>query len=202
MAVRRSAGAAREPRPVNRGDIVAAAATVFRRHGYRGASLNDIADVVGIQKASLYHHIASKEELLLGVLENVLHAGLETIVPIAESDLAPCDKLEQAVYQHILVTAREMDSHAVFLHDVDSISNETSRRTYMRTRRQYEDAFRSIVGGCLAANGRSDDERLVVLAILGMCNYMSRWYRPDGPASPEEIAAQFSRMAKGMVGCG
>jgi AcrR family transcriptional regulator len=187
---------------VNRDDIVVAAARVFRRHGYRGASLNDIAEVVGIQKASLYHHIDSKEELLLLVLEKVLHAGLEKIGPIAESDLAPCDKLERAVYQHIIVTAREMDSHAVFLQDVDSISSELSRRAYVRTRRRYEAAFRDIVGACLAANGRSDDERLVVLAILGMCNYLSRWYRPDGPASPEEVAGQFSRLAKRMVGCG
>ncbi|TMJ43828.1 MAG: helix-turn-helix transcriptional regulator, partial [Alphaproteobacteria bacterium] len=50
-------------------DIVSAAAKVFRTKGYHAATVRDIAEEVGILKGSLYHHFASKEELLYLVVK-------------------------------------------------------------------------------------------------------------------------------------
>lgn len=190
-----------EPRAVQRQDIVAAAATAFRRFGYRGATLNDIADLVGIRKASLYHHIRSKEELLLNILDNGIATSSRELRTLVDSDLSPCEKVKRAVHMHVLLTSEQMIGHAVFINDFDVVSDKRRLNQYLTRRKRYEEDFRQIVTECLNQSGRDDDPRLMVLAILGMCNYIPRWYRADGPASAEEIADQFAQLAKRMVGC-
>ena len=57
---------------MTREDILEAAAQVFRQKGFHGASMKDIADAVNLQKASLYHHVSSKQEILLSILDRAL----------------------------------------------------------------------------------------------------------------------------------
>lgn len=191
-----------EARAVHRDDIVAAAATAFRRFGYRGATLNDIADLVGIRKASLYHHIRSKEELLLNILDNGIATSSQELRTLVESDLTPCEKLERAVHMHVLLTTEQMIGHAVFINDFDVVSDKKHLDAYLDRRKQYEAHFRQIVSDCLQLSGNHNDPHLVTLAILGMCNYTPRWYQPDGRASAEKIATEFAQLATRMVGCG
>lgn len=195
-------GKRRVPRTaVVRDDIVAAAATVFRKYGYRGATLNDIAQLVGIQKASLYHHISSKEELLVSILDAGLNPTIEALEPlVSDLDLTPAEKLRTAIRNHVLLTAASMDSQAVFIQDFDAITSKARRNGYLKRRKHYEHLLRTLVTQCLEQNGRPDDPKLVTLALLGMCNYMSRWYREDGSMGAEQIADQFSDLALEMVG--
>ena len=58
---------------MTRDDILDAAAQVFRKKGFHGASMADIADSVNLQKASLYHHVSSKQDILLELLERALY---------------------------------------------------------------------------------------------------------------------------------
>ncbi|MBI1855315.1 MAG: helix-turn-helix transcriptional regulator, partial [Chloroflexi bacterium] len=72
-------------------DILDAAAQVFRQKGYHGASMSDIAAAVNLQKASLYHHVSSKQEILLALLDHALEMLTERIAPIANQSI-PADK--------------------------------------------------------------------------------------------------------------
>ena len=71
---------------MTREDILEAAAQVFRQKGFHGASMSDIAAAVSLQKASLYHHVSSKQEILLELLERALELLLERISLSLESD--------------------------------------------------------------------------------------------------------------------
>jgi len=64
---------------VTRDDILDAAAQVFRQKGFHGASMSDIAEAVSLQKASLYHHVSSKQEILLALLDRALDMLTEYI---------------------------------------------------------------------------------------------------------------------------
>ncbi len=76
---------------MTRQDILDAAAQIFRQKGFHGASMNDIADAVHLRKASLYHHVSSKQEILLGILDQALEMLLERISAITNADF-PADK--------------------------------------------------------------------------------------------------------------
>jgi TetR/AcrR family transcriptional regulator, cholesterol catabolism regulator len=189
--------------PVSREEIIRTAASVFRKYGYRAATLKDIAELVGIQKASLYHHITSKEELLFAILDDGLHPTIEAVEPLVnDAGLTPCERLARAVFVHVQVLAESIDSQAVFINDSDALtSNPARQQEYMTKRHHYEQLMRKIVRGALEANGRADDPKLVTFAVLGMCNYMARWFQVEGPLEAKEIAATFSNLALEMVGC-
>ena len=77
---------------MTRDDILDAAAQVIRQKGFHGASMSDIATAVNLQKASLYHHVSSKQEILLDLLERALQMLTERISMIATSDASADEK--------------------------------------------------------------------------------------------------------------
>lgn len=188
-------------RTVTKAEIVSAAARVFRREGYRGASMNQIAAEVGLHKASLYHHIDSKESLLVALADVALGESVPAVERIGASDLAPCEKLREAVIQHVLITGQWTGEIVAFTLYAQEISDPALRSYYVGRRRYYGELVESLVGSALAVHDRSDDVSLVTFAILGMCNWMQNWYRIDGPVPVEMISEAFASAALRMVGC-
>ena len=78
---------------MTREDILEAAAQVFRQKGYHGASMEDIAKAVNLQKPSLYHHVSSKQEILLALLNRALELLLERISTISSQDITADEKI-------------------------------------------------------------------------------------------------------------
>jgi AcrR family transcriptional regulator len=74
---------------MTRDDILDAAAQVFRQKGFHGASMSAIAEAVNLQKASLYHHVTSKQEILLALLERALGMLTDHIAGIAAQNIPP-----------------------------------------------------------------------------------------------------------------
>ncbi len=179
---------------------MAVAARVFRRDGYRAATLADIAGELGIQKPSLYHHIRSKQELLIAVLEN----GVGPMVAFAERirsdpDLGPCERLSAIVREHVRDAATRGDHVGVFMADFDEVSDPRIRASYVRARDAYEHHVREVIHEVLDLTGGSGNPRLVAFAVLGMCNAVPAWYSRSGPVTPEQLGDLYARLALGMV---
>ena len=85
-----------------REDILDAAAQVFRQKGFHGASMQDVATAVSLQKASLYHHVASKQELLLALLDRALGMLTEHISGIAKQEMPADQKLRQMMCAYLV----------------------------------------------------------------------------------------------------
>lgn len=189
---------------VTKADIVRAAALVFRREGYRSSTMNQIAAEVGLGKASLYHHIKSKESLLIALADAALGQSLPAVERIAaESDMLPCQKLYAAVHQHVVVTTELVGEIAAFTLYVQEIKDDQKRLYYMGQRRRYGDFMSEFVASALRFHGSQDNVTLVTFAILGMCNWMQQWYSADRVTvgTPEEIANNLSTIAMRMVKC-
>ena len=181
--------------PTTRGRILRAAAALFREQGFNRASMRDLADRVGIHKSSLYHHFPSKQALLLEILETTVDRSVPALAAIADSGLPAAQRLRRAVANHVTELIADQDNVACFIEEGRYLDRRYME-IYIAKRDHYEGHFRRIIGdGVRSGEFAPVSVRLASLAILGMCNWVARWWRPDGEFEPQEIAARFGEMA-------
>ena len=113
---------------MTREDILEAAAQVFRQKGFHGASMANIADAVNLQKASLYHHVSSKQEILLELLDRALELLLERISPIAGQSVPADERLRQMIREYLQILAENTDLSAVLLFEHRSLESKQHAR--------------------------------------------------------------------------
>jgi len=183
---------ARKPadQTVSREDILRAAACIFRARGFHGTTMQQIAEAVGLQKGSLYHHIASKEELLYEVMMSGLTQLGERLETVVASPLPPAEKLRQLVETHIYYAAENLDIATVVLFEHRAMmSFPTWRQEYVFRRDFFESQFRQVIQEGLDSGAFcAVDVPIVAQALLGAHNWLVMWYRPEGRLSPQEIA--------------
>jgi AcrR family transcriptional regulator len=183
---------ARKPadQTVSREDILRAAAQVFRQSGFHGTTVQQIADVVGLQKGSLYHHISSKEELLYEVVMAGLTQLGERLEAVVNSCLPPAEKLRQLVETHIRYAAENLDIATVVLFEHRAMLGLPAwRDEYVLRRDFFESQFRTAIQEGVDRGDLCDvDVPIVTQALLGAHNWLVMWYRPEGRLSPQEIA--------------
>ncbi|HEY5334166.1 MAG TPA: helix-turn-helix domain-containing protein, partial [Solirubrobacterales bacterium] len=78
-----------------RPDIIAAATRIFSERGYHAASMTDIADAVGIRKASLYHHVRKKEDLLFAIHETLVDELIDETMAITSTSASAAEKVRR-----------------------------------------------------------------------------------------------------------
>lgn len=179
---------------MSRDAILDAAALIFRQKGYHAASMQDIANQVGLQKASLYHHVASKQEILLALLDRALAILQERVEAAAARDLPPEEKLRQMMRVYLEALAEEPDLAAVLLFEHRSLEPKLHAR-HVPNRDKFESIWRDVVRqGVRAGVFHCPDPALVVRAVLGLLNSTVSWYRPGGPLSANQIANQYANL--------
>ncbi len=176
-------------------EIRAAALRVFREKGYHGASMQDIADAVGLLKGSLYHYIRSKEQLLARLFEGALEDSLVELGAIAAGEGTARERMRAMVRAYALAVVRNLDAVGVYLREWRSLPRGDLAVVRQRRRSMRRLFERVIEGGMRAGQFTKGDEKLATLAILGMCNWLYGWYRPRGAKSADEIADELARRA-------
>ena len=186
--------------PTKNSAIFEAAASLFKQKGFHATSMQDIADAVGMQKGSLYYHISSKEELLYRISFEAISAITEQLEKIAAAPLSPPEKLRAAIVNHVETLCDMLDLMSVFLKESKLLTADQQAHI-MRYSRRYEELFQAILReGIDAGVFRNVDVGAVSYALLGMLNWLHRWYRPDGRLTPHEIAEIFANLAlNGML---
>src|SRR3989304_7631004 len=99
-----------DERELREEEILRQAAKVFKEKGYHGASVQDIADAVGMQKGSLYYHIESKEDLLFRVMDRGMGTVLAPLEEVARLTESPVAKLRLAVENHVRLLTQNLDA--------------------------------------------------------------------------------------------
>jgi AcrR family transcriptional regulator len=177
------------------------ASALFREHGYAGTSVRDIAKALDIQGASLYAHVASKEDVLWSIVVRAADRFDAAVAPVvADTSVAPSVRLARMIAAHIGVIADDLGNAASFLQEWRFLSFE--RRQAVADRRdQYESRFRAVIEEGIAV-GEFDagiDPRLSATLILSALNGVAGWYRPTGSLTPMQIADRYSAMLLGGV---
>jgi TetR/AcrR family transcriptional regulator, cholesterol catabolism regulator len=178
-----------------RAEILRVAADVFAARGYEAASLTEIAERLGMVKASLYHYFPSKDALLLEVLLGVYRGGRE----ILDRNLAqpgPVDlRLRRIVRDHVLYFVNNAVANAVYLHESHQLPSSV-RRVLGPLQREYRVLLRDlVVEGQKDGTLRRDlDADVLTLQLLGSVHWMYRWYQGSGPRTAGEIGDQLAEV--------
>lgn len=179
---------------MTRDDILDAAAQVIRQKGFHGASMADIAEAVQLQKASLYHHVSSKQEILLALLDRALDMLFEQIDIIARQPLPADEKLRQMVQVYLRLLAENSDLSAVLLFEHRSLEPAQHKR-HIPNRDRFEALWRDVFDdGVRDGLFNCSDSALAVRALMGILNWTLTWYRPDGAFSIEQVADQYTNL--------
>lgn len=182
-------------------EIIAAAAEIFKEKGYQAATTRDIAAAVGIQQATLYYYVSSKEELLYLVVREPmmrLYAQMEEIV---KASVPTRRKIELAIQAHLAAFDDSYPHMFVFIQELPNVVTVLPDRLGEfpgRYQHLWEDILQQ---GMTTAELRTDlDPVATTLMILGMCNWMSRWYRKGGRLDTATLAKQYaSAVLDGIV---
>jgi AcrR family transcriptional regulator len=177
----------------NRLELVHEAARAhFSTRGYEAASMREIAADAGINIATLYFYCSTKEQLLFDVLvdaQRQLADGLRERIDAAGDSWS--SRLAAAIEVHVKFCAEKAFPTTINRVDMQRLTPE-HRDTYVAMRDAYEQEFRDLLrGGMAAGEFRQVDAKLTAFAIIGIGHTVGRWYSPDGPLAPEQIAAQY-----------
>jgi AcrR family transcriptional regulator len=176
---------------VRRGEILRQAAEVFRRRGFHGAGMREIASALGMTPGALYYYFTSKEELLYQVQTLALENLIATGRAIAGSALPPPEKIEKLIRAHLAQILGEMGGG---LAHVEFHALPKARlREVVAGRDEYDRLLREMIEEGIAAGAFRDvDSKLAALSLLGSLNWTALWWRPEGPEELETVAHHFA----------
>jgi len=175
--------------------LLEAATRLFKEKGYHNASMQELAEAVGMQKGSLYYYIKSKDELLRRLMERATSFMSAQIDEIYASDLPPTEKLRWALENHAVTMMDHLDLVSVYLHEYRNLPPERMAEA-MAVRKHYEQVLMQIVqDGVAAGEFRPVNVKMAVFGMLGMLNWTHQWFSPGGPLSSNEIASTLAGLA-------
>ena len=179
--------------------ILSISANLISKQGYHGVSLQQIADKAKLHKSTLFHYFRTKESLLARIIENPFDEFYGDIQElILNRELAPEEKLKMLIDNHLTLLVEYKDNTNIFLHELRNLPVK-DRKAHLKKIKHYERDVEAIIVE-MKKNGyfRGLDPKIVAFGILGMMNWIMRWYRKSGPMKVEELSDTFYRMIARM----
>ena len=172
-----------------RSQLTREAARLFAEKGYHGTSIGDLAEAMGVQKGSLYAHIASKQDLLYVTMRegaDAFHAGLDAV----PESLPATEKIRLALRAHLRTVADQLDLATVFTREWRYLEGERHDEI-VAERRRYEERFRALFReGRELGELRTDlDDVTAALLVLSAANWAYTWLTPG--RDTDELADRF-----------
>ena len=132
--------------------ILAAAVEVFSRRGYRAASMNDVAEKVGLRKPTLYHYVRTKQDLLVAVYEEVLDESLTSARTIVAGAPSTREAVRELIVERVAYTCEHRDLLTICFEEESELPDELAAPILAR-RRAFEDLVLEAVRGPPARHG-------------------------------------------------
>lgn len=173
-------------------ELINAAAQLFKQKGFASTSMRDLAAELGMEAASLYHHIKSKDELLEVICFDLADKLTTAIAEVNDIYFNAEDKLRMAIKNHVEILTQNIHFSSVFIQDWRHLS-EPKLTEFRALRDAYEHGMRVIV-----QEGKNEDifddvdEKFAALTILSTLNWINEWYSPIGKMNAEQIAQKLS----------
>jgi AcrR family transcriptional regulator len=168
------------------------ATVLFQERGYAATSMRDLAQGLGIEAASLYSHIKSKEEILQKICFRMAAEFFSAWQDVELENSSQAAKMEKAMIAHVKVITKDTDASAVFFNEWRHLS-EPFLGDFLAMRDDYEGRFKKILrDGMASGEFKIVDEKFMMLTILSSLNWTHNWYKPEGNLTPEEIGKRLS----------
>jgi AcrR family transcriptional regulator len=175
-------------------EVLRSAANIFFAKGFHATSIEDVARDVGMLKGSLYYYIKSKDDLLFQLLLAGIEDGDAYIAKQIDPRGDPVEQLERAIRAQIDYIIQNKVPFGLFLHEFDSLPGKRQHKlTAVMSR--YNNRFVDLVQkGQKQGKLMEGGPWIIVNGMLGMCNWLYRWYDTDHASDPEQIKQAFVEM--------
>lgn len=194
---KRGEGAEEQPQRRNRHqEVIDAAIAIFWEKGYSAASVQDVADAVGVLKGSLYYYIDSKEDLLLEIFAESHRQASEIVAEARALDVTPLERLRFYIERYVTWYLDNVERVSLYFRDWRYLKGD-ARARLVSERSTYEWFVREQLEAARKGEELPDrlDIQLSAFFVLGALNSVAEWYRRTGPGEPAEIATTYSAMA-------
>lgn len=177
-------------------EILRAAARVFRDRGYAAAGMRDIAVAADLSPGNLYHYFAGKEELLYFCQDRSLDRLLAALAAARAGHSSLAARLRALAAAHVRCLVDDLEGSAAHF-EVDALPAHL-RRPIVAKRDRYERGVRALIlAGVRSGDLHTADVTVATRAFLGALNWTARWFHPDGPHTPDDVAALVADYAVG-----
>jgi TetR/AcrR family transcriptional regulator, cholesterol catabolism regulator len=176
-----------------REDVIEAAIRVFSAKGYASASIQDVAEEVGVLKGSLYHYIDSKEDLLARIFEDSAGQFATMLEEAAGLDERPLERLRCFAGACSLWYLQNIERVAIYVGEWQHLTGKR-RKEVMRIRAEYERRTEALIADVVTAGEAAPDLEInyATYFIFGALNGLPTWYRRRGGDSAERIAEVYA----------
>jgi len=170
------------------------ATDLFKERGFAATSMRDLASAVGIEAASLYSHVQSKEEILHTICFKMAHEFFEAIEKSENKTATYPNKLQVLILTHVTIVLRNVAAAVVFQNEWRHLS-EPYLSHFLELREQYETRLRKLIQeGTEAGEFMPTDAKFISRTLLSSLNGIPQWYLPDGELTPENIAEKIAAL--------
>jgi TetR/AcrR family transcriptional regulator len=182
-------------RPANgtdrRIEILKSAAAAFRRRGYHGASVDEIASALEMTKGNPYYYFRNKQEILYACHDYSLDVLLALMMDVQAGTARSDEKLRRLILAFVHLMLDELQGTALTL-DLQALSPSLQRRIIAK-RDRFDRGLREIVQqGIDSGLFRPGDPKMIGFAIMGAVNWITKWFDPAGPMTSEQIGQRFA----------
>lgn len=175
-------------------EIEQKATKLFKEKGYAASSMRDLASMLGIEAASIYSHIKSKEEILQKICFTLANQFLNNLNNIYHKKLSAEETLRNAIIAHVKVITEDVSASAVFWNEYKHLS-EPYITDFLKMKNEYENCFIEIIKkGVRRGEFRKIEEKFAAMTILSSLNGIHQWYNPKGRLTPGELGDQIAVM--------
>lgn len=167
--------------------ILAEAAKLFKDRGYSGTSMRDLAGQVGMEAASMYNHIKSKDELLDTICFRISDTYISQLTDIETTAIPYSEKIKALVRLHIRLMVEDGAAVSVANHDWKYLP-EPRLTEFKQARKNYEKGFAALIeAGIAAGEFRPVNVSVALFTVLSAVRWVELWYRPGRGLSAEEL---------------
>ena len=175
--------------------VIRKAAELFREKGYAASSMRDLAQKLGIEAASLYSHIKSKEEILRNLCFDMAAEFRKSLDEVEKQKGSASERLRNGIIGHIQVMAKDLTASAVFMNEHRHLS-QPYLRDFLLLRINYINRFKAIIEAGMKTGEFKEniDKKLAVMTLFSSLNWMPQWYDPNSNIVPVELGQQLAEM--------
>lgn len=167
--------------------ILQIAATLFKEKGYSATTMRDLAEKVGMEAASLYNHIKSKEEILQEICFKIAHTYISQLTKIEQEKISYTQKIEALIRLHIQIITEEIDAVNVANNEWKHLS-EPYLTDFIAIRQNYEKRFATLIqAGIAEGEFQNVLPSVALFTILSAVRWVELWYKPAREISPKEL---------------
>lgn len=174
-------------------EILDRAAKLIFRHGFEATSMQQIAEASGLTKAGLYHHVKTKEAILLAIMHYGMDLFEEQVLDPVRGIEDPLERLRETMRRNVMLVTNDASKEvSIILHEHQTLTGDAYREINARKKlyvRFLEDTFREAQAAGLL---RAVNPTVAAFSFLGSVLWTYKWYRPDG-------ALDGAQLADGMV---